>query len=41
MDPELITEAESIGEAFEMAADALTALRDSRSKLVGQLRSIA
>lgn len=41
MDPELITEADSVGEAFEMAADALAALRESRAKLVAQLKSIA
>lgn len=32
LDPELITEAETIGEAFENARDALTALRRSRAK---------
>ena len=41
MDPELITEAETVGEAFEMATDALAALRESRAKLVAQLKSIA
>jgi predicted RNase H-like HicB family nuclease len=32
MDPELITEAETIGEAFDMARDALEALMASRRK---------
>jgi hypothetical protein len=38
LDPELITEAESIEESFRMARDALRALRLSRAKL---LRKIA
>jgi hypothetical protein len=33
LDPELITEAETITEAFENAKDALRALRRSRAKL--------
>ena len=33
LDPELITEAESVEEAFEMARDALKALAQSRPKL--------
>ena len=37
MEPELITEAETISEAFEMAADALKALRQSRVKLLRKL----
>jgi predicted RNase H-like HicB family nuclease len=37
IDSELVTQAETIEEAFEMARDALAALRASRSKL---LRSI-
>jgi antitoxin HicB len=32
-DPELITEAETIQEAFEMAADAAKAMKAARSKL--------
>lgn len=40
MDPELITESDSVGEAFELATDALAALRESRAKLVAQLKSI-
>lgn len=34
INPELITEAESIEEAFEMAADALKCLAQSRAKLL-------
>jgi antitoxin HicB len=34
LDPELITEAETVGEAFENARDALKALRESRAKLL-------
>ncbi len=34
LDPELITEAESIGEAFANARDALKALTRSRAKLL-------
>ncbi len=34
LDPELITQAETIAEAFENARDALKALRDSRAKLM-------
>mgnify|MGYP001197075675 CR=1 FL=1 len=34
LDPELITEAESVAEAFENARDALKALRTSRAKLL-------
>jgi len=41
MDPELITEADSLPEAFEMAHDALEALKKSRAKLVSQLQSLA
>lgn len=34
LDPELVTEAETIPEAFAMARDALRALRVSRAKLM-------
>lgn len=34
LDPELITEAESVSEAFENARDALKALAKSRAKLL-------
>ncbi|MBI2924005.1 MAG: type II toxin-antitoxin system HicB family antitoxin [Planctomycetes bacterium] len=34
INPELITEAESVEEAFEMARDALQALAQSRAKLI-------
>jgi len=37
LDPELITEAETLEEAFENAADAAKALRQSRAKLVRQV----
>jgi len=37
MDPELITEGETIAECFVNARDALKALRQSRSKLLRQL----
>ena len=37
LDPELITEAETLEEAFENAADAAKALRQSRVKLVRQI----
>jgi len=36
-DPELVTEAETLAEAFENARDALEALNESRRKLVHQL----
>jgi len=37
MDPELITQAETLEEAFEMARDASDALKESRKKLLSQL----
>jgi len=37
LDPELITQAETVAESFENARDALQALRDSRRKLIDQL----
>jgi antitoxin HicB len=37
LDPELITQAETVEEAFENARDASAALKESRRKLVGQL----
>jgi len=37
LDPELITEAETVEEAFENARDAAKALRQSRSKLLRKL----
>lgn len=39
MDPELITEAESLEEAFVNACDAAEALRESRQKVIEQLSS--
>ena len=37
LDPELITEAESLADAFENARDAAAALNESRRKLTMQL----
>ncbi len=37
LDPELITEAESVSEAFENARDAIKCLRQARRKLFRQL----
>ncbi|MCI0642679.1 MAG: type II toxin-antitoxin system HicB family antitoxin [Gemmataceae bacterium] len=37
LDPQLITEADTLEEAFENAADAAQALRDSRAKIFRQL----
>lgn len=37
-DPELVTEADTIGEAFIMARDALATLKASRAKLLRALR---
>lgn len=39
MDPELVTEADTVQEAFAMAHDALKTLRAGRVKLFKQLRS--
>jgi antitoxin HicB len=41
MDPELITEAEDLEEAFLNAHDAAKALRQSRRKLLKEVRSSA
>ena len=41
LDPELITQAETVDEAFEMARDALKALRQSRAKLMRELQASA
>jgi antitoxin HicB len=41
MDPELVTQAETLAEAFENARDAAQALRESRQKLVHQLSAAA
>jgi antitoxin HicB len=40
LDPQLITEAETIEEAFENARDALAALAASRRKLIRRLAGI-
>lgn len=39
MDPELITEADSVAGAFEMARDALQGLRETREMLMTQRRT--
>jgi len=39
LDPELVTEAETLDEAFENARDAADTLNESRQKLVKQLQS--
>jgi antitoxin HicB len=39
LEPELITEAETIDDAFRMAHDAVRALRASRAKLLRKLAS--
>jgi predicted RNase H-like HicB family nuclease len=41
IDPELLTHATTVPEAFTMARDALKALRDSRVKLVRELRRVS
>ncbi len=38
LDPELVTEAETVGEAFENAKDTLRALAQSRTKLLRKLQ---
>jgi antitoxin HicB len=40
-DPELVTEAESVEEAFEMARDAAEGLRKVRAKLFGRQKKAA
>ena len=40
LDPELITEAESLDEAFVNARDAVDALNESRKKLARQLADV-
>lgn len=37
LDPEIVTEAETVPEAFEMARDAIKSLRAARSKMLRQL----
>jgi len=41
MDPELITEAETVAEAFEMARDALEGLQVCRREMLSKLRAMA
>ena len=38
MDPEMVTEAETVAEAFLMARDSLATLKASRAKLVRSMR---
>ncbi len=40
-DPELVTEAETIEEAFEMARDAAEGLQKTRAKLFGRRKKAA
>ena len=40
LDPSLITEAETVEEAFEMAYDAVEVLKASRTKLLKRLRTM-
>lgn len=40
LDPQLITEADTVKEAFENARDALTALAASRRKLIKKLAGV-
>ena len=41
LDPELITEGETVAEAFEMARDALEGLQACRAKLLEKLRAVS
>ena len=41
LEPELITEAETVSEAFENARDALKSLRESRAKLLRRTATAA
>ncbi len=41
LDPELITEAESVEEAFEMARDAAAELRKTRARLSRRSQAVA
>jgi predicted RNase H-like HicB family nuclease len=38
LDPELVTEGDTVGQCFEMARDALKALKASRAKLFKNMR---
>lgn len=40
LDPELVTQAEGVPEAFEMARDAMKVLRQSRAKLMRRLAAV-
>jgi predicted RNase H-like HicB family nuclease len=39
LDPQLVTEAQTISEAFNMARDAMESLQESRAKLFEQLKA--
>ncbi len=39
LDPQLVTEAETISEAFAMARDAMESLQESRARLFEQLKA--
>ena len=39
LDPQLVTEAETISQAFAMARDAMESLQESRAKLFEQLKA--
>jgi len=41
LEPQLVTEAKTIEEAFEMARDAIAALRESRQKYARQIANLA
>ena len=38
LDPELVTEADTIAEAFEMARDAMESLKEARAELFSRMR---
>jgi antitoxin HicB len=38
LDPELVTEGETVAECFEMARDAMKALKASRAKLLKEMK---
>lgn len=40
LDPELVTEAETIEEAFELAQDAMDSLREARAELYQRMRAV-
>jgi antitoxin HicB len=40
LDPELVTEGDTVAECFEMARDALKALKASRAKLLKEMKLV-